>query len=926
MNENDFKLKKETKKEQIINEILVIMNENEDLLPNLHVIYGGLIYQLCAVFHRTKCDIGCTVLINMSTFFTDRISKNFSTHPQSTRSISNVFLNVNNLNYILFYKRVINFSSFYNKILYPQNEANDQIEDLKQNIVIKVNKKKKNLYLSQEQLEGVGFFVHLYDSCFPGGILNDPPGMGKSWIALSFLDFIRRKRGANKFLLICPLSIKSKWINDELFIYNKGIEGEELKIDIIHFQEIIKYRNKEYDAIIIDEAHLLKTTNNKKKITQEIKNLTASFVLFITATLYETDFSPFITIIKLLFKTNNNQIFFNQLKFIEESVVRFMDENIDDPEIIFNMASGLIGFHQSIYNQCRLRRPIVKQYSVSRSIVILPLSQSKKRNYCDLLKKFNKDLDLKSMFMILKNTREFINKTKIKLKYLQNLITTIKINNEGEQPNRLVIFIDYIKVTGDIVMNFLIEDLELNKNNVYYINKDSKDIQSIADDFSRNSEFSVMVIGLKIGSVGLDIIGANYIILLEPVWNYTTWIQAYHRVERKGQMRSVINKIIITESTIEEYLLLKSLIGKNVSEIIFDGINYNLLPTEFISKYGSLNYAKECNLKLNNSSLFSKINENDYILNNSNILPTSFSKNKLRDNFQDLVNSGKQLLLKNSNRIEKQFIDRFLNRQIENDADKVYLNSTITEKSRISISINEIDDLLRVINRYKPKIFNKRLILRTLLVITQDQQDIFDHIKNIYNDRFKENKMNGIQINFDIVINKTKLILCALGSTSLLSLLYIDHDLILLFKNAQILPEKKKEVQEMLQNNIFEKYYCKYSESTIDKEIDDDDNTEVEVNLQSNPLLITKKDSELIKKFEKFAHKGEINSILFSNDGGQIFSNNSYREVITSSIKNYLKPNNGPLIQKTLESYFDQISSSKLLVDKGDRQKNKKNK
>ena len=59
------------------------------------------------------------------------------------------------------------------------------------------------------------------------------------------------------------------------------------------------------------------------------------------------------------------------------------------------------------------------------------------------------------------------------------------------------------------------------------------------------------------------------------------------------------------------------------------------------------------------------------------------------------------------------------------------LNSTITEKSRISISINEIDDLLRVINRYKPKIFNKRLILRTLLVITQDQQDVFDYIKNL---------------------------------------------------------------------------------------------------------------------------------------------------------------------------------------------------
>ncbi|KAI0742470.1 SNF2 family N-terminal domain-containing protein [Daedaleopsis nitida] len=74
-------------------------------------------------------------------------------------------------------------------------------------------------------------------------------------------------------------------------------------------------------------------------------------------------------------------------------------------------------------------------------------------------------------------------------------------------------------------------------------------------EFRRLTGPKVVLVSIKCGGVGLNLVSANRVINLDLSWNYATESQAYDRVHRLGQEKEVFVKRLVIRDTIEERML-----------------------------------------------------------------------------------------------------------------------------------------------------------------------------------------------------------------------------------------------------------------------------------------------------------------------------------------------------------------------------------
>lgn len=94
----------------------------------------------------------------------------------------------------------------------------------------------------------------------------------------------------------------------------------------------------------------------------------------------------------------------------------------------------------------------------------------------------------------------------------------------------------------------------------------------LAKKFNTTEDPKVMLISLKAGGTGLNLIGADIVIHLDPWWNLAAEDQASDRAYRIGQKRKVTIYKIVMKNTIEEKVLDLQNKKKNLSDI-FDSAN-----------------------------------------------------------------------------------------------------------------------------------------------------------------------------------------------------------------------------------------------------------------------------------------------------------------------------------------------------------------
>lgn len=76
--------------------------------------------------------------------------------------------------------------------------------------------------------------------------------------------------------------------------------------------------------------------------------------------------------------------------------------------------------------------------------------------------------------------------------------------------------------------------------------------QTMIQEFNKSEEIFLFLLTTRVGGVGVNLTGANRIIIYDPDWNPATDIQARERAWRIGQERHVIIYRLLTAGTIEE--------------------------------------------------------------------------------------------------------------------------------------------------------------------------------------------------------------------------------------------------------------------------------------------------------------------------------------------------------------------------------------
>lgn len=83
-------------------------------------------------------------------------------------------------------------------------------------------------------------------------------------------------------------------------------------------------------------------------------------------------------------------------------------------------------------------------------------------------------------------------------------------------------------------------------------NTSIKDRQTLVNEFNRDPELHVFLLTTKVGGLGVNLTGANRVIIYDPDWNPSTDVQARERAWRLGQKREVEIYRLMTAGTIEE--------------------------------------------------------------------------------------------------------------------------------------------------------------------------------------------------------------------------------------------------------------------------------------------------------------------------------------------------------------------------------------
>jgi helicase SWR1 len=106
--------------------------------------------------------------------------------------------------------------------------------------------------------------------------------------------------------------------------------------------------------------------------------------------------------------------------------------------------------------------------------------------------------------------------------------------------------------------------------------------QRVVERFNGDPKLFCFISSTRAGGIGINLTGANCVIFYDTDWNPAMDRQAQDRCHRIGQTRNVKIYRLISESTIEENILLKSIQKRKLDEYIMEEGEFN---TTYFDKF-----------------------------------------------------------------------------------------------------------------------------------------------------------------------------------------------------------------------------------------------------------------------------------------------------------------------------------------------------
>jgi DNA excision repair protein ERCC-6 len=128
------------------------------------------------------------------------------------------------------------------------------------------------------------------------------------------------------------------------------------------------------------------------------------------------------------------------------------------------------------------------------------------------------------------------------------------MENLKKEGHRLLIF-SMSKKMLNLIEEILKSDSKMSENYKYLRIDGDTEIssrESICQQFNNDPSIFCCLLTTKVGGFGLNLTGANRVVILDPDWNPANDNQAVDRVCRIGQKRDVIVYRLVTIGGIEE--------------------------------------------------------------------------------------------------------------------------------------------------------------------------------------------------------------------------------------------------------------------------------------------------------------------------------------------------------------------------------------
>lgn len=428
--------------------------------------------------------------------------------------------------------------------------------------------------LRSYQIEGYKW-LKILEKYSLGGILADDMGLGKS---LEIICLLKSNTKQMPSLIVCPKSLIFNWINEfkkfdrytEIIkIYGSSNERKDIITSIVDNKKVvyitsydslrndIEFYNVLFNFVIIDEAQYIKNIEALK--TRNVKQLKAQYKFALTGTPIENNLLDLWSIFDFIMP-----------KYLD-GVTNFKS-NCQDEEYI-----KLVAKKTSPFILRRTKKEVLNDLpNKIERIVTAELNPSQRKIY---------DATCYDARILLEQTGKAFNVLHLLTKLRQICVTPNLIMNEynessGKIDTLVDIIQDYVK-TGHRLLIFsqFVKALEyieilLTKLDIKYfkLTGDTKAEKRISDmnEFNKNDKIKVYLISLKAGGTGLNLIGADTVIHLDPWWNVSSENQASDRVYRIGQTKNVEVIKLIAENSIEERVIelqqiKKDLIDKVIS-------------------------------------------------------------------------------------------------------------------------------------------------------------------------------------------------------------------------------------------------------------------------------------------------------------------------------------------------------------------------
>nr|WP_321410485.1 DEAD/DEAH box helicase [uncultured Carboxylicivirga sp.] len=125
-----------------------------------------------------------------------------------------------------------------------------------------------------------------------------------------------------------------------------------------------------------------------------------------------------------------------------------------------------------------------------------------------------------------------------------------KLENIIKEKHKVLIFSSFVKD-----LELIEKDLKAQRLRYSKLVGSTLDRNKAVEEFTKNEDCRIFLISLKAGGVGLNLVEADYVFVLNPWWNPAAEAQAINRAHRIGQTKNVFVYKFISADSIEEKIM-----------------------------------------------------------------------------------------------------------------------------------------------------------------------------------------------------------------------------------------------------------------------------------------------------------------------------------------------------------------------------------